>query len=275
MACRPMRGPAPHAAISIETPAVAPTSASATLVTPSAARRAAARANAATPSPAEGARHGPRDPAPGVRAPHDPRRLTRRVAIGNGAPRHVCAVATKTGHGEGQAVRHDRMTGHMGEEHRPVRHESVEVVARRVPGIVPPVGIVAGDEPRIRRQSLADPRHGPERRAPVVTGKEAHPGHHALPVRVGMGIHEPREHGTSAKVDDQRVRAREGQHLSVAADGQDPLVGIAQGRRPPARRVGRPVARRVRGAIGRQRAVEREHRSAVEDRVVVGHRAGV
>ncbi len=81
-----------------------------------------------------------------------------------------------------------------------------------------------------------------------------------------MGLDEPGQDGPPAEVDDERIGAREGEDLGVPSHRQDAIVGVAEGGRPAARRVGDPgrPGGRIRGAG----TVERQDGASVEDGVV-------
>ena len=167
------------------------------------------------------------DPIPGFRPANDPRRLARRVALDRDASRRVRGPGADPGQRQREAVRGDGMPRHMGEQDRAIGYCAVEIVAGRVVRTVPAGRVVAGDEPRVGLQVLGGARHGPDRRPTFATGEEPHPGDDALPVGVGMGLHEPRQHGAPAQVDDVGVRPGERPNLRVAAHRQDPIVGEA------------------------------------------------
>ncbi len=164
------------------------------------------------------------------------------------------AVAASTlGERQGEAVRGDGVARDVGQQDRPIRNRPVQVVARRVVGAVPARRVVASDQPRVRVKVLGRAGDRPHGRPPVAPGHQRHPGDEPLPVRVGVGLHESRQHGPAAQVDDVRVRPRQREHLLVAADREDPLVGVADGggastRRVRHARVARRAARRRRSA---------------------------
>ena len=264
----------PQAASSAATPAVEPRSASATLVTPSAASRAAARASAACPSAAVGAgiAEATRSHASGPR--RMPGRLAGLVALDRAPAGDVGGGAVEPGQGEGKAVRRDGMPRDVGQEDRSVGHGPVQVVAGRVVRTVPAGRVVAGDQPGVGLQALCAARQGLEGSPALAAGEEPHPGDEALPVRVRVRLHEARQHGSAAEVDDVRVGPGQGQDLGVVAHGQDPVVRVAdRGRTPPGRIGNAWVAAGARGGVRRPGPVEREDRPAVEHGVVVGHRA--
>jgi len=73
----------------------------------------------------------------------------------------------------------------------------------------------------------------------LTAAEQGHSRHDALPVRVGVRLHEPRDDDPPAQVDHRGVGSGQRQDLRVGADRQDALVGVADRRRPAPGRVGR------------------------------------